>query len=98
MKDISLKRKNAGDKNDIIDRIDKYLQNDQAINIRWHKACHNSFTHKSTIQRLEAKFEKEKITARKINNETCELLCLTHSHWMLIDKNETRFLLSICII
>ena len=69
LKEVTLIRKSLGDKCKILDRIDKCLQNEPLINIKWHSQCYSTFTHKNVIPRLKAKEITENCITEKSNNE-----------------------------
>ena len=70
LKEAAEKRKALGEVNDIFERIDTYLLNETASNIKWHKDCYGNFTKAHHIDRLEAKREKA--------NCTLDLWCNTY--------------------
>ena len=55
LKEAAEKRKALGEVNDIFERIDTYLLNETASNIKWHKDCYGNFTKAIHVQRLETK-------------------------------------------
>ena len=47
-------RTNLGDPDECLIRVNKFLQ-EVITNIRWHKSCYSSFTHKHKIVQLKSK-------------------------------------------
>ena len=46
-------RKSLGEKDNIFERIDKYLENGNTLGIKWHRACYCNFIKPEIIARLK---------------------------------------------
>ena len=69
LKEVTLIRKSLNDTCKILDRVDKCLQIEPRIKIKWHSKCYNTYTHKNVIPRLKAKEKTENGITEKSNNE-----------------------------
>ena len=70
LKEAAEKRKALGEVNDIFERIDTYLLNETASNIKWHKDCYGNFTKAIHVQRLETKKTAVVNQKKEINPES----------------------------
>ena len=62
-------RTNLGDMDECLIRVNQFLQ-EEPKNIKWHKNCYSSFTHKNKIVRLKSKENSENGITSNFNNET----------------------------
>ena len=90
IKDAAKLRKELGQLNDIIERVDTYLQNVPTITIRWHKVCYSNFKNKKHIDRLKSKESVETSPPNELNSANSQGP-ITRSKIISIDFDSCAF-------